>query len=55
MSDILWNVIGEKTRVIIVLPGENPHVVHSQTYFQDSITERVCDLEKLLLRILLLL
>lgn len=40
MSEILWN-IGEKTEVTIVLPGENPHVVHSHSYFQDSVTEKV--------------
>lgn len=40
MSEILWN-IGEKTQVTIVLPGENPHVVHSHSYFQDSVTEKV--------------
>ncbi|KAJ6633372.1 Inactive ubiquitin carboxyl-terminal hydrolase MINDY-4B [Pseudolycoriella hygida] len=40
MSEILWN-IGEKTSVTIVLPGENPHVVHSHSYFQDSVTEKL--------------
>lgn len=40
MSEILWN-IGEKTQVTIVLPGDNPHVVHSHSYFQDSVTEKV--------------
>lgn len=40
MSEILWN-IGEKTRVIIALPGDVPHVVHSHTYFQDTVTEKV--------------
>ncbi|XP_037050294.1 inactive ubiquitin carboxyl-terminal hydrolase MINDY-4B isoform X1 [Bradysia coprophila] len=40
MSEILWN-IGEKTQVTTVLPGENPHVVHSHSYFQDSVTEKL--------------
>lgn len=40
MSEILWN-IGEKTRVVVVLPGEVPHIAHSHTYFQDTVTEKV--------------
>lgn len=40
MSEILWN-IGEKSQVTVVLPGDNPHVVHSHSYFQDSVTEKV--------------
>lgn len=40
MSEILWN-IGEKAKVTIALPGELPHIVHSHTYFQDSVTEKV--------------
>lgn len=40
MSDILWN-IGEKMQVTVAVPGESPHIVHSHTYFQDSVTEKV--------------
>lgn len=40
ISEILW-CIAEKVKVIVVLPGETPHIVHSHTYFQDSVTERV--------------
>lgn len=40
ISEILWN-IGEKTRVTVVLPGDVPHISHSHTYFQDSVTERL--------------
>lgn len=40
MADILWNV-GEKTQVTVVVPGEMPHIQHSHTYFQDSVTEKV--------------
>lgn len=40
MADILWN-IGEKLQVTVALPGEVPHIVHSHTYFQDSVTEKV--------------
>lgn len=40
MANILWN-IGEKTKVTVVLPGEIPHIPHSHTYFQDSVTEKL--------------
>lgn len=40
MSEILWN-IGEKSQVTVALPGDNPHIVHSHSYFQDSVTEKV--------------
>lgn len=40
MSEILWHV-GEKAKVTVVLPGETPHISHSHTYFQDSVTERL--------------
>jgi ubiquitin carboxyl-terminal hydrolase MINDY-3/4 len=40
LSEILWN-IGEKTKVIVAIPGENPHIPHTQTYFQDTVTEKL--------------
>lgn len=40
MAEILW-LIGEKTRVVAVVPGEAAHVPHSTTYFQDSVTEKL--------------
>ena len=40
MANILWN-IGERQKVIVVLPGEIPHIPHSHTYFQDSVTEKL--------------
>lgn len=40
MAEILWNV-GEKTKAIVTLPGEIPHISHSHVYFQDSVTEKV--------------
>lgn len=40
MVEILWNV-GEKTKVTIALPGETTHILHSHSYFQDSVTEKV--------------
>lgn len=43
MAEILWNV-GEKSQVTVVVPGELPHIQHSHTYFQDSVTEKVCSL-----------
>lgn len=43
MSEILWN-IGEKTKVIVVLPGDAPLIPHSHTYFQDSVTEKVMEI-----------
>lgn len=33
--------MGEKLTVTVVLPGEVPHISHSHTYFQDSVTERL--------------
>lgn len=40
MANILWS-IGERQRVVVVLPGEIPHIPHSHTYFQDSVTEKL--------------
>ncbi|GAB0098483.1 Ubiquitin carboxyl-terminal hydrolase MINDY [Sergentomyia squamirostris] len=40
ISTILW-MIGEKQHVKVVLPGEIPHIPHSHTYFQDSVTEKL--------------
>lgn len=40
MARILWN-IGEQVKVLIVLPGDIPHIPHSHTYFQDSVTEKL--------------
>lgn len=40
ISQILWQ-IGEKTNATVVLPGEAPLIVHSHTYFQDSVTEKL--------------
>lgn len=40
MAEILWNV-GEQLKVTVVLPGDVPHIAHSHTYFQDSVTERL--------------
>lgn len=40
MANILWN-IGERQKVIVVLPGEIPHIPHSHSYFQDSVTEKL--------------
>lgn len=40
VSQILWQ-IGEKTKVTVVLPGDVPLIVHSHTYFQDSVTEKL--------------
>lgn len=40
MAEILWNV-GEKTKAIVTLPGEIPHISHSHVYFQDSVTEKL--------------
>lgn len=40
MANILWT-IGEHQKVIVVLPGEIPHIPHSHTYFQDSVTEKL--------------
>lgn len=40
ISDILWN-IGEKTKSLIVLPGENSLIPHSHAYFQDNVTEKL--------------
>lgn len=42
IAEILWNV-GEKTKTIVCLPGDVPHISHSHQYFQDNITEKVCD------------
>lgn len=41
ISEILWN-IGEKIKVVIALTGETILIPHSHTYFQDSVTEKVC-------------
>lgn len=40
ISEILWNV-GEKTKTIVCLPGDIPHISHSHAYFQDNVTEKV--------------
>lgn len=40
MSEIIWE-IGEKTKAVIVLPGDVPHIPHSHKYFQDTVTEKV--------------
>ncbi|CRK99330.1 CLUMA_CG012562, isoform A [Clunio marinus] len=40
ISEILWN-IGEKTKTIVCLPGELPHIGHSHAYFQDNVTEKL--------------
>lgn len=40
VSEILWNV-GEKTKTIVCLPGDVPHISHSHAYFQDNVTEKV--------------
>lgn len=40
ISEILWNV-GEKTKTIVCLPGDVPHISHSHAYFQDNVTEKV--------------
>lgn len=40
MSQILWQ-IGEKTNVVVVLPGDAPLIVHNHSYFQDSVTEKL--------------
>lgn len=40
MANILWT-IGERQKVIVVLPGEIPHIPHSHSYFQDSVTEKL--------------
>lgn len=40
MANILWN-IGERQKVLVVLPGDIPHIPHSHTYFQDSVTEKL--------------
>lgn len=43
ISEILWNV-GEKTKTIVCLPGDVPHISHSHAYFQDNVTEKVSEL-----------
>lgn len=40
VSAILWKV-GEQQRVVVAVPQEKSHVPHSQTYFQDGVTEKV--------------
>lgn len=40
ISEILW-MIGEKSKVTVVLTGETNLIPHSHTYFQDSVTEKV--------------
>lgn len=40
LSEIIWN-IGEKSKVVVALPGDAIHIPHSHTYFQDSVTEKV--------------
>lgn len=40
MAEILWN-IGEKSKVVVALPGDASLIPHSHTYFQDSVTEKV--------------
>lgn len=40
ISEILWNV-GERQKVVLVLPGDLPHIQHSHSYFQDSVTEKL--------------
>lgn len=40
MANILW-AIGEQQKVTVVLPGEIPHIPHSHSYFQDSVTEKL--------------
>lgn len=40
MADILW-MIGERTKVCVVLPGEVAHIVHSHAYFLDGVTEKL--------------
>lgn len=40
IAEILWNV-GEKTKTIVCLPGDVPHISHSHQYFQDNITEKL--------------
>ena len=40
LSAILWKV-GEQQRVVVALPQDKSHVPHSQTYFQDGVTEKV--------------
>lgn len=40
LSEIIWN-IGEKSKVVVALPGDVIHIPHSHTYFQDSVTEKV--------------
>lgn len=44
MAEILWNV-GEKSQVTVVVPGDMPHIQHSHTYFQDSVTEKVSPMQ----------
>ena len=40
IADIIWN-IGEKQKAIIVLNSEVQHVLHSEGFFQDTVTERL--------------
>lgn len=40
MSEILW-MIGEKSKAIVSLPGDIPHIAHSHKYFQDTVTEKL--------------
>lgn len=50
ISEILWNV-GEKTKTIVCLPGDVPHISHSHAYFQDNVTEKARELVKLKIRL----
>lgn len=40
MVEILM-IIAEKSKVTIVLPGNEAYIPHSISYFQDSVTEKV--------------
>ena len=35
--------MGEKTKTIVCLPGDVPHISHSHAYFQDNVTEKVTE------------
>lgn len=40
ISEILWN-IGERQKVIVGMPGDIPHLQHTNAYFQDGVTEKI--------------
>lgn len=40
IAEILWN-IGERQKVIVGMPGDIPHLQHTNQYFQDGVTEKI--------------